>query len=359
MTAQIKKFTIKQNLHRPKRKGPLGRFVKTIIGLPKRLFGGGRNNGNGKSWLKKTLSFLPYIFVALVLAGIIGSLVVYAWIRQDLPDPNKLANRAVAQTTKIYDRTGEIVLFEVYGDKKRTVVELDGMSPYILNATIVAEDRDFYTHKGFKLTGYIRAFIENLKTGHRGQGGSTITQQLVKNALLTSEKTYIRKLKELLLSVEIERSYDKEEILKMYLNEIPYGSVNYGIESAAESFFNKTAEELTLSEASLLASLPVSTTYLSPYGTHTDELVDRQHWILDNMFEFGYITFDEAEDAKLDNALERVTPQKGKLIAPHFVFYVQEQLAEELGEQLVERGGLKIITTLDAKNQAIAESIIT
>ncbi len=303
---------------------------------------------------------MPYVISALILAGVIGTLVVYAWVRQDLPDPNKLSDRSVAQTTKIYDRTGENVLYEVYQDQKRTLIELDDISPHIIGATLVAEDRNFYEHKGFMIKGYIRAFIENLKSGHRGQGGSTITQQLVKNALLTSERTYIRKLKELLLSIEIERIFTKDEILKMYLNEIPYGSVSYGIESAADTFLGKNAKNLTLAESALLASLPKGTTLYSPYGTNLDLLIDRQNWILDSMFELGYITFDQAEEAKLteEDLDKTIKPQTGTLVAPHFIFYVREQLAEELGESLVERGGLKIITTLDYEKQQIAEQAI-
>lgn len=357
MSNKIRKFTIKNNDSRKKGKGWAGRFFGVLKKIKSKLPGGDRKKG--KTRLRKIISFLPYAAIAAILAAIVGGLVIFAWVRQDLPDPNKLANRSVAQTTKIYDRNGETVLYEVHGEEKRTVVELEDMSPHIINATIVAEDRDFYEHKGYKITGYARAFIENMKSGHRSQGGSTITQQLVKNALLSPEKTYTRKLKELLLSIEIERNFSKDEILKMYLNEIPYGSVNYGIESAAESFFDKTAEELTLSEAALLASLPQSTTYLSPYGSHTDELLERQKWILDSMFELGYITFDKAEDAKQDDVLARIKPRSENLIAPHFVFYVREQLADELGEQLVERGGLKIITTLDTKKQELAERAIS
>jgi membrane peptidoglycan carboxypeptidase len=356
MNQKIRKFTIQQKFPRHKRSFFINRFLKFIMvffSLFKK-----KKGGNFRSNSTKFISYLPTIIFSLILASFIGILVVFAWVRRDLPDPNKIADRSVAQTTKIYDRTGETVLFEVHGAEKRTVIDLKDMSPYVINSTIVAEDRDFYTHKGFKITGYIRAFAKNLISGDRRQGGSTITQQLVKNALLTPEKTYTRKLKELLLSIEIERSFSKDDILKMYLNEIPYGSVVYGIESAAESFFGKTAAELTLSESALLASLPRSTTYLSPYGSHTNELITRQHWVLDSLVSLGYITSNEAEEAKTDNVLERIKPKTGSIIAPHFVFYIREQLAEKLGEQVIERGGLKIITTLDLDKQKLAEETI-
>ncbi|MFH1046962.1 MAG: PBP1A family penicillin-binding protein [Patescibacteria group bacterium] len=362
MSQTIRKITIQQNGKSFGRKPNLiSRLFRAVSGIIGKIFlrEPGRGRGGQPNWFKKIISWLPYIIGGLLLAGIIGGLVIYAWVLKDLPNPNKLNDRSVAQTTKIYDRTGENILFEVYGDQKRTIVELDKISPHVINATIVAEDRNFYSHKGFKITSVIRAFIENLKSGHRGQGGSTITQQLVKITFLSQEKTYIRKFKELLLAIAIERQYNKEEILKMYLNEIPYGSVVYGIESAAEYFLGKTAAELTLSEAALLASLPQSTTYYSPYGVNLDDLTKRQHWILDSMFELGYVTFDEAEDAKLDDVLSRLVERNDELFAPHFIFYVREQLADQFGELMVEQGGLKIITTVDFELQAAAEKIIS
>ncbi|MBU1029387.1 transglycosylase domain-containing protein, partial [Patescibacteria group bacterium] len=226
MEQKIKKFTIQQNIHQNKRPNLFGRLFRFFVSFFSRSKKHGTTtyNNNNRSKFKKILTYLPTIIIALILAGLIGTLVVYAWVRQELPDPNKLTDRAIAQTTKIYDRTGEILLYEVHGVEKRTIVALDDISLNVRNATIVAEDRDFYSHKGFKVTGYARAFFKNLVSGDRLQGGSTITQQLVKNALLTPEKTYTRKLKELLLSIEIERSFNKDDILKMYLNEIPYGS---------------------------------------------------------------------------------------------------------------------------------------
>lgn len=358
MSNTIRKFTIKKN---GRRNNSLGSALKSgrkrSNGLLRHLL------GNRVNSIRDYLALWPYILALVVLIGSLAVLGLYIWVRQDLPDPDRIAVRDIAETSKIYDRTGEVILYEVHGNEKRTLVELDQVSPYAINAAIVAEDRDFYTHGGFKLTGYIRAFITNLKTGGRGQGGSTITQQLVKNALLSPEKTYTRKLKELLLSIQIEQSFDKDTILKMYLNEIPYGSVNYGIESAAETFFGKKASDLDLAESAILAALPQSPSHLSPYGSYVDELISRQRWIIDSMVELGYVTQEEADQAKARfpeaaDLEKSVRPKNVTIMAPHYVFMVKELLARELGEQMVERGGLKIITTLDAKKQTVAEQVI-
>ncbi len=351
---RIRKITIQQNVRKARKGGLVSRLLAKFRKRP-----GNRGRRGGPSRFRILLAYLPVIALALFLAGTVGFIGLFIWVSNEIPDPNNIINREIAETTKIYDREGETVLYALHGDEKRTLVDMDFISPYVINATLVAEDRNFYEHRGFSLKGYLRAFVTNLMTGGRGQGGSTITQQLVKNAILSPEKTYIRKLKELVLSIEIERRFNKDEILKMYLNEIPYGSVVYGIESAADTFLGKSSKDLTISEAALLAALPQATTYYSPYGSHTDDLVKRQRWIIDSMAELGYITPEQAEEAKTDDVLSRVNAASEGIIAPHFVFYVKEVLAEEFGEQLVERGGLKVITTLDVSKQAAAEEVIT
>jgi 1A family penicillin-binding protein len=339
------------NIHRHVQRSGGGGFFSRLPGRK------GPKKG-GKRDLKQMLSYAAVIGAALVLAGTIAVIGAFAWVARDLPDPDNIVRRNVAQTTKIYDRTGEIILYEVHGEEKRTAVELDRIAQHMKDATITAEDRDFYTHKGFKLTGYVRAFYKNLLSGTRGQGGSTITQQFIKNSVLTTEKTYTRKIKELILSLEMERRFSKEQILKLYLNEIPYGSVAYGVESAAQTFFGKPASDLTLSESAVLAALPKAPTYYSPYGTHRDDLMTRAHSILDAMVAEGYITEEERDEAKADEPLERLKPRRENIVAPHFVFYVREILAAEFGEQAVERGGLKVVTTLDAGMQKAAEEAI-
>lgn len=339
--------------HHVRRAGRTGLFWKHKGGSPKP-----RRPSGPK--LKKILTWIGIIGVMTFFAGTIALIGVFAWVSKDLPDPDKIIQRSIPQTTKIYDRTGEHVLYEIHGAQKRTVIELDAMSPFVKQATLAAEDRGFYEHKGFDVRGILRGALRNItRSGGKLQSGSTITQQFIKKAVLNDEQTYTRKVKELVLSVEIERRFSKDQILKLYLNEIPYGSVAYGIESAAQTFFGKTAKDLTLSEAALLASLPKGPTYYSPYGNHLDDLKGRQHYIIDGMVEEGFVSREDADAAKEDDVFSRIKPKREPIVAPHFVFYVKEQLADEFGEQLVERGGLKVITTLDIEKQEAAEKAIT
>lgn len=211
--------------------------------------------------------------------GGIASLFVLGWIAKDLPNPNRIIDRTVAQSTKIYDRTGETLLFDIHGNEKRTLIELTDLPEHVIQSTLAAEDREFYTHKGISITGIIRSAFKNLTTGSRA-GGSTLTQQLVKNAVLSPEKTYTRKIKEVILSWQIERRFSKDEILQLYFNEIPYGSVAYGAEAGAQTYFGKSIRDISLAEAAILAALPQAPTYYSPYGSHVDALIGRQHWVL-------------------------------------------------------------------------------
>jgi membrane peptidoglycan carboxypeptidase len=305
------------------------------------------------------------VWSTLIVLGAAGALsagiaiaLLLSWAARDLPDPTRLISRAVPQSTKIFDRTGEQLLFEFHGDEKRTWRPLDEISSYVAWSTIAIEDRTFYEHQGFRLTSYLRAALANLRRGGRAQGGSTITQQLVKNAILTPEKTYRRKLKELLLSYQVEQKLTKDEILTLYLNEIPFGAVAYGIESAAQTFFGKTAAELDLPESALLAALPKSPTRLSPYGSHTDELLERTHLIIDTLATLGYITTNEARDAKTVPILDRVQERREAIVAPHYVMYVRELLTERYGERLVETGGLTVTTALDLNLLGMAEAAI-
>jgi len=291
-----------------------------------------------------------------LMAGVIFFLIgatVFAWFSRNLPDPSNLTKRTAAETTKIYDRTGETLLYEIHGDQKRTPVKLSEIPAYIKNATLVAEDRGFYTHRGFDLTGIIRAALTNLVKGGRGQGGSTITQQLVKNTIVGNEKSYSRKIKELILSYKIEQKFSKDEILEMYLNSIPYGGSSYGVEAAAERYFNKRVNSLTLAESAVLAALPKAPSALSPYGGDRERLIERQRYILSEMKALNYITPEEETAARTQVLV--FSPLRDSILAPHFVFYVQSILAEKYGEKYVETGGLKITTTLDLYMQKIAE----
>lgn len=307
------------------------------------------------SWLKRLVKYL-LVFCAI---GLLGSGIVLlglaTWVSRDLPNPNKIIDREIPLTTKIYDRTGKQVLYEIHESEKRTLVELTNIPSFVIEATITAEDREFYQHKGYSLTGIIRSLFKNVTSKNKA-GGSTITQQLIKNAILTPEKTYTRKVKELILSYQIEKRFTKDEILKMYFNEIPYGSVIYGIEAASQAFFGKPVKEVSLAEGAVLAAIPKAPTYYSPNGTHADKLFERQQWILDSMAELTYITSEQASLAKKEAIA--FTKDIENIIAPHFVMYVKEYLSERYGEKVVGQGGLKVITTLDLEKQKIAEQAL-
>jgi len=291
------------------------------------------------------------------LAGVLIS-VNLAWLTHNLPDPERLLQRSIAQSTKIYDRTGRVVLYEIFAEQRRTLVNLSEIPQYLIQATIVSEDKDFFIHPGFDFKAIIRALIVDLIRGGKVQGGSTLTQQFIKNAFLTQQKTYQRKIKELLLAYQIEKKYSKQEILQMYFNEIPYGSNAYGAEEASQIYFSKSVRDLTLDQAALLAALPKAPTYYSPYGDHREELIIRKNYILDVMAEEGYITEELAEQTKNMNTLEKITPRHENIIAPHFVMYVKSLLIEKYGQRQTEQGGLKVITTLDIDKQKAAEQAI-
>ncbi len=302
------------------------------------------------------IAFLIF-FIFLILLGISG-VITWAWLSKDIPDPDKLLKRSEELSTKIYDRTGKIVLYEIYGEKKRTLVNLEELPEYIKWSAIVIEDKRFYQHHGFDFKRIIKAFWINSTQGGIFQGASTITQQFVKNAILTSQKTYTRKIKEAIWAYEIENKFSKDQILKMYLNEIPYGSQSYGIEAAAQIYFAKSAKDLDLSEAALLAALPKAPTYYSPWGNHKEELLVRQKLILDLMVQEGHLKKDESEQAKKIDILKKIIPRKENILAPHFVMYVKELLTQRYGEKIVEQGGLKVYTSLDFEKQKIAEEKI-
>lgn len=314
---------------------------------------------NTKKILKNILSTTLILFLVGLIVSIFGFSIILAKYNKELPSPNKLIERSVAQSTKIYDKTGKVLLYEIHGDQKRTIVELKDINKNLLNATIAVEDKGFYQHAGFDTKSILRAILKDVFSGQKSQGGSTLTQQLVKNAILTNEKSIERKIKELILSYKIEKKFSKDDILKMYLNEIPYGSVVYGIESASQTFFNKKALDLTIEEAALLASLPQSPSMLSPYGTHTDKLIARYKFVLKQMLEEKYISNEEYNKAVSYDILSEIKSKKEAIKAPHFVMYVKQLLEDKYGEKIVEQGGLNIITTLDYDKQKKAEEIIS
>lgn len=313
-----------------------------------------RNNSprNNKKWTKKRI-FLYALGVITIF--IIFSLISLFWITRNLPDPNKLMDRQVAQSTKIYDRTGEVLLYEIHGEEKRTLVNMGDIPDYVKQATVLVEDKDYYKHGGFSVWAIFRTVITNVVFGKKA-GGSTLTQQFVKNSILTNEKTYTRKLKELILAYRLEKKFSKDEILQMYFNEIPYGSTSYGIEAASQRYFGKSVRDINLPEAAILAALPQAPSRYSPYGTHKDLLIARQQYIIDLMAKHGYISQDEAVVYKEFEV--KFKEPKEKMIAPHFIMHIKEQLSDKYGEKTVEQGGLKIYTTLDLYKQKIAEEAV-
>src|SRR3989339_860808 len=314
-----------------------------------------RPNRYKKGKLRTLINTLIPIAVILILLGLIIIFGALAWVSRDIPSPDKVINRSITVSTKIYDRTEKTVLYDIHGDIKRSLIDFDQIPQYVINATLAAEDRNFYTHKGFSLTGIIRSVIKNIFTGSR-VGGSTLTQQFVKNAVLSTEKTYTRKVKELLISYQLEKKFSKNEILQMYFNEIPYGSVIYGIEAASQSFFGKSVQDVTIAEGAILAAIPQAPTFYSPHGNNKDQLIVRQRYILDSMADLGFINQEQAEQAKNEKIIFK--PLQESIIAPHFVMYVKELLSEQYGENFIIQEGLKVYTTLDLDKQKIAEEAV-
>ena len=312
----------------------------------KKIFSSRRLNWQKiKTWTVKIgLGFLLFI------------LLLFAWYAKDLPTPGRIKHRQAVAATQIFDREGN-ELYAVHGDVKRIMIDKKDIPEVVKETTLTAEDRNFYKHFGIDARGIARAIYYNVFK-HQKVGGSTITQQFVKNALLDPRKTMTRKIKELILTLEIEIMYSKEDILTMYLNEIPYGSNAYGIEAASETYFGKKAKDLNLGEAATLAALPQAPTYYSPYGIHPDKRQIRVEWILNSMVDLGYVSADEEEIAKKQAKALKFQERKESIQAPHFVMYVKDLLVDKYGEQMVEEGGLKVTTTLDSNKQKAAEEAI-
>ncbi len=311
-----------------------------------------------KSLFRSAIKIASITFVLFLTLGGLLAAGAFIYFSKDIPSADEILNRKVAESTKIYDRTGEVILYEIHGEENRTIVPLDQISDYVKWATIATEDDQFYSHHGFDVGGIVKAVCHQVGFCEKPRGGSTITQQLIKNSILTSEKTYTRKIKELIIAVEMERRFSKDEILEMYFNQIPYGSNAYGIEAAAQTFFGKPARDLDLSESAMLAALPRANTYYSPHGSHPEALQSRVHYIIKRMADTGYINEKEKQEAQEVDILNRVKPFRENIIAPHFVMFVKQQLANEFGEDTVEKGGLKVYTTLDLEKQKIAEEVI-
>ena len=298
-----------------------------------------------------------FLLILIILITMGGGFVFWIFADTSVPDFEVLETRKVIESSKIFDRTGEILLYDIHREIKRTVIPFAQMPRHLKNATIAIEDAQFYQHRGVSFNSILRAFLINLLSGETRQGGSTITQQLVKNTFLTSEKTILRKVRELVLALKVESRYSKDEILNLYLNEIPYGASSYGAEAASQSYFGKPAEKLTLAETAYLAALPKAPTRLSPYGNNRAQLEARKNLVLEPMKSLGFISEQEYETAQKE-AVAFVNRGKEGLKAPHFVMYVREYLVEKYGEDVVEQGGLKITTSLNWDWQKKAEKLV-
>ncbi len=291
-------------------------------------------------------------------SGVLILGIIIIWISTlSLPDFNSFTERKVASSTKIYDRTGTIVLYDLNDNIRRTVIGDDAIGANIKNATVAIEDSDFYHHNGISYRGLARAVFHKVIYGGKMEGGSTLTQQLIKNTLLTNERTISRKIKEWILALKLEKQFTKDQILSLYLNEAPYGGTIYGIEEASKTFFGKGPRDLSLAESAYLSAIPNSPTYYSPYRSHKDKLDDRKNLVLKRMFDLKFITEDEYNKAKSEVVIF-LQEQPTHIAAPHFVFFVKDYLLKQYGELALEEGGLKVITTLDYNLQKKAEEIV-
>lgn len=308
----------------------------------------------------RLLRMSAVLFVVLVIGGIVSFFGLFAWYSRDLPKPGQVVRRE-GFSTKIFDRNGTL-LYDLFDTERRNPINISSVPEHLKHATVAIEDKDFYKHRGFDILTVLR-IPYNVIARQRVVGGSTLTQQLVKNVLLTNDRTISRKFKELVLAIQIERTFSKDQILEMYLNEAPYGGTAWGVGTASEVYFNKKVADLTLVEAAVLAGLPQRPSVYSPYAGKQDESGEpywkvRARGVLLAMQRDGYIDATTHDQAVKD--LDTLTFQRANadLKAPHFVFYVRDVLSEMYGEDLVEKGGLSVTTSLDYSIQQEAEKIV-
>lgn len=306
-----------------------------------------------KFGLKRIVIFFVELFVLICLLGVVSVLAVFVYYAKNLPRPEKFTERPFSESTKIYDRTGKVLLYELFSEEKREVVPLSEISQNLKNAVISTEDAKFYTHHGIDMQGILRSIEMDLRLRTTSYGGSTISQQLIRSTFLSTEKTISRKVKEMMLAIELERKYSKDQILEWYLNQIPFGPNLYGIQTASKAFFNKSAKDLTVNESAILAAMIQSPSAL---GSHIDRLTVRKNYVLDRMVEEKYLSKEEAEKAKKEEV--KLPDQFNPMLAPHFVLYVKDYLSEKYGDEFLNTSGLKVYTTLDVPMQQAAEKIV-
>lgn len=305
------------------------------------------------SWRHMIVAFILVLF-GIIFITVGGILIAVAFT--PMPAISSFANRQIDQSTKIFDRTGQVLLYDYNRDAKRDVIPLSDMSPNTIDATVAIEDSSFYEHGGIRLASIIRAMLVDAFKGSFAEGGSTIAQQVVKNELLTNQKSIIRKIHEWILAIKLEQVYSKNQILTAYLNNIPYGGTLYGIEAASEAYFGVPDKDVSLAEAAYLAAMIQAPSYYSPFGTHLTELTARKNLVLDRMHTLGFIS-NSAYMAALTEKVSFAPAAQNSIIAPHFVFYILNQLEQTYGPNALI-SGLRVITTLDAGLETKAESIV-
>jgi 1A family penicillin-binding protein len=311
---------------------------------------------NKNKWIR----FLKRISIIFLITISAGLAIFFVFLKTlNIPDAKGLSTKPINQSSIIYDRTGTHVLYEIHGEENRKILSHAEIPNFMRIATIAAEDKYFYQHHGLDFGAILRALKTNLESNEIKQGGSTITQQLARNVFLSPKKSFSRKIAEAVLAIEIEQKYSKDEILDRYLNEVPYGSNDYGIETASETFFGKSAKDLTLDEAALLAALPKAPTDYSPYGKNIDALTTRQKMILHRISDLGLANKDEVQNALATDTLAKIKPAQNNIEAPHFVAYIVDQLENKYGKSFLQTAGLRIYTTLDYDLQKTAEQSVT
>ncbi len=310
-----------------------------------------------KRWFMKKEFWVQAAVAAVILFFVVSGGIILWVATLRIPDLNSFENKIISGSTKLYDRTGEVLLYDVNKDVKQEVVAFDQISPYVKNATIAIEDDEFYKHSGVRPLAFLRAVLVNLTSGEFKQGGSTITQQVIKNALLTSDKKISRKIKEWVLALKLEHVMPKDDILNLYLNGTSYGGIYYGVGEASKNFFGKEPKDLTIAEAAYIAAIPKAPSYYSPYGNHKDKLEERKNLVLSRMKTNGYITEEQYTTAKAEK-VEFKPLQNRSIKAPHFVMYIVDYLTQKYGEEMVKNGNLKVITSLDYKMQEKGEAIV-
>jgi penicillin-binding protein 1A len=320
--------------------------------MPLRIFSRKIFRKNAK---RRKINLLLSIFLWGVLFSVFCFLAIFIYFAKDLPRPEKFTEKQFIQSAKIYDRTGTVLLYEVYGEEKRTLVPLSDIPEYMKQVVIATEDANFYDHIGVDFKGIVRSILINME-GQISVGGSTIPQQLIRSTFFTTEKTAERKIREIFLALELDRRYSKEQILEWYLNQVPFGSNSYGVEAASQTYFAKSVSEISVPEAAILAALIQAPSRLSPYGENKGKLLARKDYVLDRMSDVGFITREQSEKFKKEEITFIEKPIQIK--APYFTLWVKQQIEEKYGEDFLKNKGLKIYTSLDWEDQQIAEKVL-